>query len=107
MFRFLARLIGLVLVAAGFVGIVIDGTRSVANGVLSFTPLGELAYELFPTRFPLIEPALTRHLHPYLWDPILLNFFLLPASVLGVVLGLVLLWLGQRPVEAIGYAAGP
>ena len=77
MFRFLARLIGLVLVAAGFVGIVIDGTRSVANGVLSFTPLGELAYELFP------------------------------ASVLGVVLGLVLLWLGQRPVEAIGYAAGP
>lgn len=54
MFRFLARLIGLVLVAAGFVGIVIDGTRSVANGVLSFTPLGELAYELFPTSFPLI-----------------------------------------------------
>jgi hypothetical protein len=106
MFRFLARLVGLVLVGAGFVGLVIDGTRSLANGTLSFTPLGELAYELFPTRFPLIEPAVTRHVHPLLWDPVLLNFFLLPASVVAIVLGLLLLWLGQRPPEGIGFASG-
>ena len=107
MFRFLARLLGLLLVGAGFVGLVIDGTRSLANGVLSFTPLGELAYELFPTRFPLIEPAVTRHVHPMLWDPVLLNFFLLPASVFGLLVGFVLLWLGQKPPEPIGFAAGP
>jgi hypothetical protein len=103
MFRFLARLIGLILVAAGFVGLVIDGTKSIANSKVQFTPLGELAFTLFPKQFPLIEPAVTRHVHPFLWDPVLLNLFLLPASVVGFVLGAVLLWLGQKPAEPIGY----
>lgn len=107
MLRFLARALGLLLVAAGFVGLVIDGTRSIANGELSLTPLGQVAYTLFPTSFPLIEPAVTRHVHPVLWDPILLNFFLLPAALVAVLLGGLLIWLGQKPEEPIGYPAGP
>ena len=106
MFRFLARFTGLLLIAAGFVGLVIDGTRSIANGAVSFTPLGEVAFRLFPKSFPLIEPAVTRHVHPLLWDPVLLNVFLLPASVLGFLLGALLLWLGRRPAEPVGYLAG-
>jgi hypothetical protein len=106
MFRFLARLLGLVLIAAGFVGLVIDGTRAIANGTVSFTPLGEVAFRLFPRSFPLIEPAVTRHVHPWLWDYGLLYVFLLPASVLGFLLGALLLWLGRRPSEPIGYLAG-
>ena len=47
---------------------------------------------------------MTRHVHPFLWDPVLLNFFLLPASVVGFVLGAILMWLGRKPVEPIGYA---
>jgi hypothetical protein len=106
MFRFVARFVGLILIASGFVGLVIDGTRSIANSALSFTPLGEVAFRLFPASFPLIEPAVTRHLHPLLWDPVLLNLFLVPASVLGFVLGALLLWLGRKPEEPIGYLAG-
>jgi hypothetical protein len=94
---------GLLLAAAGFVGLVIDGTRSIANNQVTFTPLGELAFTLFPRSFPLIEPAVTRHVHPFLWDPVLLKFFLLPASVIGFALGALLLWLGQKPAEPIGY----
>ena len=90
----------------GFVGLVIDGTRSIANGLVSFTPLGEVAFRLFPKGFPLIEPAVTRHVHPWLWDPVLLNFFLLPASVLGFLLGALLIWIGRKPEEPIGYLAG-
>lgn len=106
MLRFFARLLGLILIATGFVGLVIDGTRAIANGAVSFTPLGEVAFRLFPQSFPLIEPAVTRHLHPLLWDPILLTFFLMPASVLGFVLGAALLWVGRKPEEPIGYLAG-
>jgi hypothetical protein len=106
MFRFVARFVGLILIASGFVGLVIDGTRSIANSALSFTPLGEVAFRLFPASFPLIEPAVTRHLHALLWDPVLLNLFLVPASVLGFVLGALLLWLGRKPEEPIGYLAG-
>jgi hypothetical protein len=106
MLRFLARLVGLLLIAAGFVGLIIDGTRSIANSALSFTPLGEIAFRLFPKGFPLIEPAVTRYVHPWLWDPVLLNFFLLPASVVAFILGAVLLWLARPRPEPIGYLAG-
>jgi hypothetical protein len=34
-----------------------------------------------------------------------LNFFLLPASIVGFLLGAALLWLGQKPPEPIGYRA--
>jgi hypothetical protein len=105
MLRFLARAIGLVLIAAGFVGLVVDATRSIANGSVQFKPLGELAFQLFPRSFPVLEPAITRHVHPWLWDPVLLNLLLLPAAVVGFVLGALLLWLGQKPAEPIGYRA--
>jgi len=103
--RFVARALGFVLIAAGFVGLVIDGTRSIANSAVDFTPLGQVAHWLLGERFLLIEPGVTRHVHPWLWDPLLLNFFLLPASVLGLGLGALLVWLGQKPAEPIGFVA--
>jgi hypothetical protein len=103
MIRFTLRLVGLLLVAGGFVGLVVDGTRSIANNELSFAPLGQILYQIFPGSFPMLEPAITRHLHPFLWDPIVLNLLLLPASIVAFVLGLLLLWLGQKPAEPVGY----
>ncbi len=104
MFRFLLRVLGLLLVAAGFVGLVIDGTRSIANSQVVLTPVGELGFALFPRSFPLLEPAVTR-VHPLLWDPIVRSLLLIPASILGFLLGIVLLWLGRRRPEPIGYRA--
>jgi hypothetical protein len=105
MFRFLARLIGFLLVAAGFVGLVVDGTRSIANATLMFLPLGDVIAAMFPKVYPLIEPAVTRQIHPVLWNPILLNLFAMPASLLAFGLGVVLLWVGRKPPEPIGYLA--
>jgi hypothetical protein len=104
MFRFLLRVLGLLLMAAGFVGLVIDGTRSIANSQVVLTPIGEMAFSLFPRSFPLLEPAVAR-IHPYLWDPIVRTLLLLPASVVGFAVGILLLWLGRRPPEPIGYRA--
>ena|SRR5215212_105321 len=104
MVRFLLRVLGLLLLAAGFVGLVIDGTRSIANSQVVLTPFGELAFSLFPRSFPLIEPTVTR-LNPFLWDPIVRTLLLLPASVFGFALGAAFLWLGRRPPEPIGYRA--
>ena len=106
MFRFLARTLGLLLIAAGFVGLVIDGTRSIASGVM-FTPLGEVAYRMFGERYLLLQPAIERHVHPALWDPVVLNLTLLPASVVGFLLGVLLLWLGQKRPEPIGFCDRP
>ena len=105
MLRFIARAVGLLLVAAGFVGLVVDATRSIANSRTSFTSMGDLAQTLFPRSFPLLEPAVAGQVHPFLWDPILLNVLLLPAAVLGFAIGALLMWLGQRPTDPIGYPA--
>ncbi len=105
MFRFLARSLGFLLIAAGFVGLVIDGTRSIANGALTFTALGEVGYRLFGERYLLLQPAIERHAHPFLWDPIVLNLTLAPAALFAFILGAILLWLGRRPEEPIGYRA--
>ncbi len=105
MVRFLLRVLGLSLVAAGFVGVVVDGTRSIANNGLSFTPVGEVGYALFKERYLLLQPAIERHVHPFLWDPVVLNLTLAPASLVALGLGALLLWIGQRPKELIGYLA--
>jgi hypothetical protein len=105
MLRFLARMLGLLLIAAGFVGLVIDGTRSIANGALTFTALGEVGYRVLGERYLLLQPAIERHIHPFLWDPIVLNLTLAPAALFALVLGAILLWLGRKPVEPIGYMA--
>lgn len=103
MIRFLVRVIGLLLVAAGFVGVVVDGTRSIANHEISFAPLGEVLFQLFPRTFPMLEPAITRHISPVLWDPVLLTVLLWPASIVSFVLGAFLLWLSQKRPEPVGY----
>jgi hypothetical protein len=105
MLRFIARVLGLALLAAGFVGLVVDGTRSIANNAVSFTALGEIGYAVFQERYLLLQPAIERHVHPLLWDPFVLNLTLAPASLLALGLGAILLWLGQRPREPIGHLA--
>ena len=105
MLRFLARALGLVLTAAGFVGLVIDGTRSIANGAVMFTPLGDVGQRLFGERYIMLQPTIG-NIHPALWDPVVLNLTLLPASVLAFTLGVLLLWIGQKRPEPIGFATG-
>lgn len=102
MFRFLARLAGVLLMAAGFVGLVIDGTRTIANGALAFTSIGEVLFRVLGPRFGALEAQVVA-LSPALWDPVLVTCFLAPAAVIGFVLGFVLLWLGRQPAEGIGY----
>jgi hypothetical protein len=105
MLRFIARALGLVLTAAGFVGLVIDGTRSIANGAVMFTPLGDVGRRLFGERYIMLQPTIDS-IHPALWDPVVLNLTLLPASVLAFTLGVLLLWIGQKRPEPIGFATG-
>lgn len=103
MFRFILRLVGFLLIAAGFVGFVVDGSRSIAAGEITYAPLGQILFQLMPGLFPMLEPAVTRHIHPALWDPVLLTVLLWPAAIVAFVLGLLLLWLGRKPPEPIGY----
>lgn len=107
MFRFLIRTIGLILLAAGFAALIVDGTRSIAAAKLIVTPFGSTALYLFPASFPLLQPAVERHIHPLLWDPFLLALFLLPTFLVLAVLGLLLIWMVRRRQITIGYSSRP
>jgi hypothetical protein len=97
MIRFVLRALGTVIAAGGFIAMVIDGVKTLANGVLVMTPLGQYLYQLLAERYLLLQPGIERHIHPLLWDPVVLNLTLLPASVVGLVLGAFLVWLGRPP----------
>lgn len=105
MLRFLSRFLGLLAVAGAFVGLIVDGARTIANAQLDYTPLGQILFQAFPDHFPMLEPAITRHVHPFLWDPVLLTILLAPAALVSLGIGLILMWLGRKPVEPIGYLA--
>jgi hypothetical protein len=102
MLRFLVRLIGYVLVAAGFVSLVIDGARSIANSTLEFTALGQSFAAVLHERYLLIQPMIERNLHPLLWDPIVLNLMRAPTALVALALGFLLLRLGAPPPAQIG-----
>ncbi|WP_186421022.1 hypothetical protein [Bosea sp. CS1GBMeth4] len=100
--RFLVRMLGYVLVAGGFVVLLTDGARSIADSVLRVTPLGETLLALLGERFRLLQPAVERNLHPMLWDPLLIHLLQVPTAAAGLLLGIALLWLGAPPRPEIG-----
>lgn len=104
--KFLARSLGLLLVAAGFIGLVIDGTRSIVNNGISFLSLGSLVSTTVPGGMSGLESRIAKPSYAWLWDPFMLHVLQLPASLTAFLLGAILLWLGQRSMESIGYMAG-
>jgi hypothetical protein len=76
------------------------------NNAVSFASIGGVVNTLYPGGVPGLETRLAERAYPWLWDPIAVNLLQAPASVTGFFLGALLLWLGQKPMEPIGYLAG-
>ncbi|GJD94902.1 PetM family of cytochrome b6f complex subunit 7 [Methylobacterium iners] len=106
MFRFLCRLFGFVVLAAGFVCLVYDGARSIANNGLRVTSVSELLFTLFKERASALQGSV-ESLAPWLWQLLVLPLTLAPAAAVALVLGALLLWLGQSPRERIGHLSRP
>jgi hypothetical protein len=80
MLRFLARLLGLLLLAGGFIALIVDGTRSIAGGELTITTLRRGAVELFPSIYESVQTSVMQK-STLLWDPILTTLMILPVSI--------------------------
>jgi hypothetical protein len=103
MLRLLLRTLGYLAIAAGFVALIIDGARSIANSELMLTSLSDLGLRFLGGGFLLLQPAIERQIHPLLWDPVVLNILRLPCAALGLALGFWLLWLGRYRDRQVGY----
>lgn len=104
MIRFLLRFLGLILLAAAFILVIYDGTKSIAGNSLTLTTVQALWELLHPASFAKLRPLISPYAGGLLWDPVMVSILAAPAwSLIGVV-GILLLFLGRKKKPLIGYA---
>jgi len=103
MIRLLLRFIGLICLAAGFILLIYDGTKSIAGNKLFLTSV-RMLWELFnAASLAKLEPMIRPYAGGLLWDPVMVAILAAPSwSVLGV-LGILFLLLGRKKKPLIGY----
>lgn len=108
MIRFLFRSLGLLCLAAAFILVVYDGTKSIAADQLYFTSVQGIWQLLNPDSFERFTATVRPVVAPYAggmaWDPIILGILSAPAWSLPGVLGVLFLLLGRKKKPLIGYA---
>lgn len=103
MFRGFFRLIGLLMLAGGFIFLVYDGARSVADSSLRITRLGEFWNDIHQLSQQSFR-ASVEDIAPWLWSSVVQVVLNQPTfAVLGV-LGLALMVLFRPRKPLIGYA---
>ncbi len=95
MLRPVARVLGLLFCLAALAVLGWDLWRLIAGEGFALTALGRVWFEIAPTSLQMLQPAIERHLAPWLWQDLIFPLLQWPAvAVLGVP-GLLLLWLGR------------
>jgi hypothetical protein len=103
MIRFFIRFIGLLLLAAAFILVIYDGTKSIAASTFYFTSVRTLWELLNANSLAAVKPLIGAYASGILWDPIMLAILAAPAwSLLGL-FGIVFILLGRRKKPLIGY----
>ena len=62
----------------------------------TLTDLGSFWYWCHPSSLQLLEPAVTRYLSPFLWDPIAVSVLLYPVTLVFGLLGLMVVLLTRN-----------
>ncbi len=103
MIRGFFRFIGLLLLAAGFIFLIYDGQRSIADQTLRLTRLSEFWNDIHQSSQQALRVALEGHV-PWLWAHVVKVVLDQPTfAVLGV-LGILLMLLFRPRRRLIGYA---
>jgi hypothetical protein len=102
MIRFLLRFIGLWTLAAAFIFLVYDGTKSIASNALFFTRVKDVWGSIHQTSLIALQPNL-ESIAGFLWDPGMTTLLDAPVTVALLILGVILLLLGRKRRPLIGY----
>lgn len=80
MLRLLTRFLAQLLLAAAFIALIVDGTRSIAGGQLAVTSLQTGLSELFPAFYASLRASVSARAL-WLWDPIMTSVMMIPVSL--------------------------
>jgi hypothetical protein len=104
MIRFLLRSIGLICLAAAFILVIYDGTKSIAGNTVFLTSVRALWELINAASLANLKPVIEPYAGGMLWDPLMLAVLAAPSwSVLGF-FGIVFILLGRKKKPLIGYA---
>lgn len=102
MIRSIFRLLGLVLLAAGFVFFIYDGTKSIADQAVYISKFSQTWAEIHQQSLQALQEAVEKNAI-WLW-PVLQPALEQPTWLVLGALGMILILLGRRKKPLIGYA---
>ena len=103
MIRFLLRFLGLLSIALGFIFLVYDGTKSIADQRLYISRVTNAWEIVSEGSLAQLKPALQRMM-PVLWDPVAVTLLDTPVALVLAIMGALLLLLGRKKKPLSGYA---
>ena len=105
MIRFVLRFVGLLCLALGFIFLVYDGTKSIADQTMYFSSVGSTWSDIHQSSLTALQPMVERLAGAWAWQGIVQHYFLeQPISLVLVGLGAVLILLGRKKKPLIGYS---
>jgi hypothetical protein len=104
MIRFLFRFVGLLLLAAAFILVIYDGTKSIAANTFYFTSVRSLWELINAGSLAKVQPLIRPYAGGVLWDPGMVAVLAAPACSLLGIFGILFILFGRRKKPLIGYA---
>jgi hypothetical protein len=104
MIRALFRLIGIIFLAAGFILLISDGAKSIADNRLSVYKLGQVWNDVHAASLPALRALVDQYVPSWVWDPGVLTILDQPGWLVLGVIGVVFVLLGRKKRPLIGYA---
>ena len=105
MLSFLLRVIGLFLLAGGFIALIVDGTRSLAGSGLYVSSIDASLQMIAPAIHQSLEKSVLAHFPNFIWDPLLVHLLRIPLSAALLLLGGLCVILTHRDPQEFGYPA--
>jgi hypothetical protein len=104
MIRFLLRFIGLVCLAAAFILVIYDGTKSIAGNGFAFTSVRAVWELINADSLAKLKPLIRPYAGGLLWDPGMVSILSAPSWGLLGVFGILFILFGRKRRPLIGYA---
>ena len=104
MLRSLFRLIGVIVLATGFILLVYDGAKSIADSRIYIYKLGQLWTDIHTASLQSFQARVQGNLPAFLWDPVSVTLLDQPSWLVFGIIGTIFILLGRKRKPLIGYA---
>lgn len=103
MIRAFIRFFGLIILAAAFIFLIYDGTKSIADRSFFITRSVDVWSAVHQSSLIALQPWVERNIAPWAWDPGVVTVIGQPAWLILGIVGIILILLGRRKRPLIGY----